>query len=52
MADTPIKMPEIVVDQREMKSQVAKVLERLGFNLVFKTLDVGSYPNVLHRINL
>jgi Fanconi anemia group M protein len=43
MADTPTKMPEIVIDRREMRSHVAKTLERLGVKLTFKTLLVGDY---------
>jgi Fanconi anemia group M protein len=43
MADTPTKMPEIVIDHRELRSPVAKTLERLGVKLVFKTLEVGDY---------
>src|SRR5659263_205650 len=43
MADTPTNMPEIVVDHRELRSPVAKTLERLGVKLVFKTLEVGDY---------
>jgi len=38
MAETPTKMPEIVIDHREMRSPVAKTPERLGVKLVFKTL--------------
>src|SRR5665811_413425 len=40
---TPTKMPEIVIDHREMRSPVAKTLERLGVRLTFKTLLVGDY---------
>jgi ERCC4-type nuclease len=43
MADTPTKMPEIVIDHRELRSPVAKTLERLGVKLTFKTLLVGDY---------
>jgi hypothetical protein len=43
MADTPTKMPEIVIDHREMRSPVAKILERLGVKLTFRTLLVGDY---------
>ena len=40
---TQTNMPEIVVDHRELRSPVAKTLERLGVKLVFKTLEVGDY---------
>ena len=39
----PMQMPRIVVDQRELRSGVAKVLERIGVELEFKTLAVGDY---------
>ncbi len=41
--NTPTKMPEIVIDHREMRSPVAKTLESLGVKLTFKTLLVGDY---------
>ncbi len=33
----------IIVDQREMRSTVARTLDKLGVNVVFKTLEVGDY---------
>jgi Fanconi anemia group M protein len=36
-------MPEIVIDHREMRSPVAKTLERLGVKLTFKTFLVGDH---------
>jgi ERCC4-type nuclease len=36
-------LPIVMIDQREMRSQVAKQLERLGCDITFKTLEVGDY---------
>ncbi len=36
-------MPEVIIDQRELRSPVAKGLDRLGCDMVFKTLEVGDY---------
>ena len=33
----------IIIDQREMRSTVARTLDKLGVNVVFKTLEVGDY---------
>ena len=33
----------VIVDQREMRSTVARTLDKLGVNVVFKTLEVGDY---------
>ncbi|MDO9517532.1 MAG: DEAD/DEAH box helicase [Methanosarcinaceae archaeon] len=33
----------IIVDQREMRSTVARTLDKLGVNVLFKTLEVGDY---------
>ena len=33
----------IIVDQREMRSTVARTLDKSGVNVVFKTLEVGDY---------
>ncbi len=36
-------MPFVVIDQRELRSSVAKELERSGCDLTFKTLEVADY---------
>jgi len=36
-------IPTVIIDQRELRSPVAKGLERLGIDIVFKTLEVGDY---------
>ena len=33
----------IIIDQREMRSTVARTLDKSGVNVVFKTLEVGDY---------
>ncbi len=36
-------IPRVIIDQRELRSPVAKGLDRLGVDIIFKTLEVGDY---------
>ncbi|MGP8336791.1 MAG: DEAD/DEAH box helicase [Methanosarcinaceae archaeon] len=41
--DTESGSLTVIVDQREMRSTVARTLDSLGVNVVFKTLEIGDY---------
>ncbi|MCX9009696.1 MAG: DEAD/DEAH box helicase [Candidatus Methanoperedens sp.] len=39
----PETVPKVYVDQREIRSQVARALEKQGMEVVLRTLEVGDY---------
>ncbi|HJH32303.1 MAG TPA: DEAD/DEAH box helicase [Methanosarcinaceae archaeon] len=41
--DTDSGSLTVIIDQREMRSTVARTLDSLGVDVVFKTLEVGDY---------
>ncbi|TGC09825.1 DEAD/DEAH box helicase [Methanolobus halotolerans] len=43
LADFDENSPKVIVDQREVKSSVARMLDKAGVDIILKTLEVGDY---------